>query len=108
MIDRIAEIKQDAEAAIRAAKSTDVLEQARVRYLGRKAELPNMLRQIATLAPVERGPTGKAANQLRQQLETLIEQREAELAKEELDERLQTDRVDVTLPGDPLPAIGRL
>jgi phenylalanyl-tRNA synthetase alpha chain len=108
MIDRIAEIKQEAEAAIQTATSTDALEQVRVRYLGRKADLPNMLRQVATLQPEQRGPTGKAANEARQELEERISRRGAELAKLELDERLQRDRVDVTLPADPLPAIGRL
>ena len=106
--DRIAQIRQEAEGAISAAKSTQDLEQARVRYLGRKAELPNLLRHVAELPPEERGPTGKAANEARHALELLIEQRQQELAKQELDERLERDRVDVTLPGDPLPAIGRL
>ena len=43
-----------------------------MRYLGRKAELPNVLRGIAQLPPEQRGPTGKAANQARQALEALI------------------------------------
>jgi phenylalanyl-tRNA synthetase alpha chain len=106
--ERIAAIRAEAEQAIEAAKGTQDLEQARVRYLGRKAELPNLLRHVAELPPEERGPTGKAANETRQALERRIDDRQAELAKQELDERLQRDRVDVTLPGDPLPAIGRL
>jgi phenylalanyl-tRNA synthetase alpha chain len=108
MIDRIQQLKDEAEAAIGAAPSTTALEEARIRYLGRKAELPNLLRGVAELPPEQRGPTGKAANQARQALEQLIERRGQELAAKELDERLTRDRVDVTLPGDPLPAVGRL
>jgi phenylalanyl-tRNA synthetase alpha chain len=108
MIDRIGEIRAAAEAAIETATSTTALEETRIRYLGRKAELPNILRGVAELPPEERGPTGKAANQARQALETKIEGRAGELAAKELDERLTQDRVDVTLPGDPLPAVGRL
>jgi phenylalanyl-tRNA synthetase alpha chain len=108
MIDRIGEIRAEAEAAIEAATSTAALEEARIRYLGRKAELPNILRGVAELPPPERGPTGKAANQARQALETQIERRGGALAARELDARLTQDRVDVTLPGDPLPAVGRL
>ena len=108
MIDRIHELKDEAEAAIAAAASTTALEEARIRYLGRKAELPNLLRGVAELPPEQRGPTGKAANQARQALEQQIERRAGELAAKELDERLIQDRVDVTLPGDPLPAVGRL
>ena len=108
MIERIAELKQEAEASIMAAAGTAALEEARIRYLGRKAELPNILRGVAGLPPEQRGPTGKAANQARQGLEQLIERRAGELATTELEERLTQDRVDVTLPGDPLPAVGRL
>jgi phenylalanyl-tRNA synthetase alpha chain len=108
MIERVAELQAEAQAAIVAATDTQALEQARVRYLGRKAELPNLLRGVAELPPEQRGPTGKAANQARQALERLIEERGGDLAKQELDAKLREDRVDVTLPGDPLPAIGRL
>jgi phenylalanyl-tRNA synthetase alpha chain len=108
MIERIETLKQEAVAAIAAAESTSALEDQRIRYLGRKAELPNLLRGVAELPPEQRGPTGKAANQARQALEKLIERRAGELATHELEQRLKEDRVDVTLPGDPLPAVGRL
>jgi phenylalanyl-tRNA synthetase alpha chain len=108
MIERIDEIVSEAEAAIAAASTTDKLEDVRIRYLGRKAELPNLLRGVAELPPDQRGPTGKAANQARQQIERSIQSNEAQLAAQELEQRLMRDRVDVTLPGDPLPAIGRL
>jgi len=62
MIDRIAELRAQGEAAIAEASGTDALEQARVRFLGRKAELPNMLRGVAQLPPEERGAVGRAAN----------------------------------------------
>jgi phenylalanyl-tRNA synthetase alpha chain len=108
MIERIAELRNEAEAAIAAAQSGDALEQARVRYLGRKAELPLMLRGVAQLPPEQRGPVGKAANVARTALEALIEQRAAAFAGAELDARLAADRIDVTLPGAPLPAAGSL
>src|ERR1700756_3918612 len=108
MTDRIAEIQREAEAAIGAAATSEALEGVRVRYLGRKAELPNLLRNVAQLPPEERAATGKAANQARQALERAIEERGGQLATAELEQRLVADRVDVTLPADPLPAIGRL
>ncbi|MEA2230565.1 MAG: phenylalanyl-tRNA synthetase alpha chain, partial [Solirubrobacteraceae bacterium] len=107
MIDRIAELRQEAQAAIAAAGASAELEELRVRYLGRKAELPNVLRGIAELPPPERGPTGKAANQARQALEALIAQRADELQRGELEDRLRTDTVDVTLPGRPPQPVGR-
>ena len=108
MTERIAQLRDEAEAAIAAAPASAQLEELRVRYLGRKAELPNILRGIATLPPEQRGSTGKAANQARQALEALIAQRAEELAGGELEAQLERDVVDVTLPGAPPQPVGRL
>jgi phenylalanyl-tRNA synthetase alpha chain len=108
VLDRIEALRAEAEAQIAAARTSSELEEARVRHLGRKAELPNLLRGVAELAPEERGRVGKAANQARQALEALVEARLAELEAAELDRRLVEDRVDVTLPGDPPQPVGRL
>jgi phenylalanyl-tRNA synthetase alpha chain len=108
MTDRIDQIRTEAERAITTATDTQTLENVRIQYLGRKAELPNMLRTVAELPPQERAATGKAANEARKALERAIEERARQLAAAELDQRLERDRVDVTLPGDPAPQIGRL
>src|SRR6201994_2229455 len=108
MIERIQELRAQGEAEIAAASGAEQLEQLRVQYLGRKAELPQMLRGVAQLEPAERGAVGKAANQARQALEALIEQRSTQRGGAELQRRLQEDRVDVTLPGAPPQPIGRL
>jgi phenylalanyl-tRNA synthetase alpha chain len=108
MIERIDSLRAEGEAAIAAATTTAELEELRVRFLGRKAELPNLLRGVAELPPEQRGAVGKAANQARQGLEGLIGQRTAELEAAELDVRLAADRIDVTLPGEPPQPVGRL
>ncbi|HMJ04301.1 MAG TPA: phenylalanine--tRNA ligase subunit alpha [Conexibacter sp.] len=108
MIERIDELRTEAEAAIAAATTSDALEQARVRFLGRRAELPNLLRGVAQLPPKQRGAVGKAANVARTALEALIEARGAELAGAELEVQLAADRIDVTLPGAPVPLAGGL
>ena len=108
MIERIDSLRAEGEAAIAAATTTAELEELRVRFLGRKAELPNLLRGVAELPPEQRGAVGKAANQARQGLDELIAQRTAELEAGELDVRLAADRVDVTLPGEPPQPVGRL
>ncbi len=108
MNERISELRAAGEAAIADAPGTAELEDVRVRYLGRKAELPNLLRGVAQLPPEERGVVGRAANEARKALEAAIAAREAELAAAELDSRLATDVVDVTLPGSPAIAPGRI
>ncbi|MDP9346160.1 MAG: phenylalanine--tRNA ligase subunit alpha [Actinomycetota bacterium] len=108
MIERIDSLRAEGEAAVAAATTTGELEELRVRFLGRKAELPNLLRGVAELPPEQRGAVGKAANQARQGLEALMGQRTAELEAGELDVRLAGDRVDVTLSGEPPQKVGRL
>jgi phenylalanyl-tRNA synthetase alpha chain len=108
MLDRIEQLRAEGEQAVAAATGTDSLEDVRVRFLGRKAELPNLLRGVAELPSEQRGPVGKAANQARRALEAAIEDRGAQLAAAELESRLAEDRIDVTLPPDPLPRLGRM
>ena len=108
MLERIDNLRDEATAAIGSAAGTEELEELRVRYLGRKAELTGILRGIAELPAEERGPTGKAANDARQSLEQLLEERRGALGAGELDARLADDPVDVTLPGVPSRRIGHL
>jgi len=106
MLERIETIRGEAVAAIEAASSTAELEELRVRYLGRKAELTGILRGIGELPPERRGEVGGAANRARKELEALLEERAARLEAAELDARLAADRVDVTLPGAPPRPVG--
>jgi phenylalanyl-tRNA synthetase alpha chain len=108
MLERVARIQDDAAAAIDAAVGTAELEELRVRYLGRKAELTTILRGIADLPQEERGEVGGAANRAQKALEELLERRAAELDAAELEQRLASDRVDVTLPGAPARPTGHL
>ncbi len=108
MVERIQQLRDEAEAAIAAAADDGSLEELRVRYLGRKAELTAVLRGIAELPPAERGPVGKAGNSARQGLEALIETRRQALRATELDDRLAADVIDVTLPGTPPVGVGHL
>ncbi|HEY7631305.1 MAG TPA: phenylalanine--tRNA ligase subunit alpha [Thermoleophilaceae bacterium] len=101
-------LREEAESAIAGAGSAAELEELRVRYLGRKAVLTQTLRGIGELPPEERGPVGKAANEVRVTLEKLLAGRTEELEASELDSRLAEDRIDVTLPGDPPSPAGHL
>jgi phenylalanyl-tRNA synthetase alpha chain len=107
-LDRIEEIGVEAAAAIEAAGGTAELEELRVRYLGRKAELTTILRGIAELPAEERGKVGAGANEVRKALEASIEARAAALDASELETRLAEDRVDVTLPGAPARPVGHI
>jgi phenylalanyl-tRNA synthetase alpha chain len=101
MREPVERLRAEAEAAIASALDTDALEQLRVRYLGRKSELTEILRGIAELPAEERGPVGSAANAARQALETALAKRREELESAELERSLAEDQIDVTLPGSP-------
>ena len=108
MTDRIAELRAQGEAAIAAATTSAELEEVRVAHLGRKAELPNLLRGVAQLPPEERGAVGRAANEARKAVEAALAARGQALEHAELDARLTADRIDITLPGSPAAPLGRL
>jgi phenylalanyl-tRNA synthetase alpha chain len=94
-------LESEATSALAAAETADEVEELRIRYLGRKAELPQALRAVRDRE------TGMALNALRERLETAIGDRRRALETEELDRRLREDVLDVTLPGD-APARGHL
>src|SRR4026208_447851 len=104
--DRIAALRAEGEAAVAAAASTADLEEVRVRFLGRKAELPNLLRDVGKLPTEERGAAGRGAKEARRALGGALAARREELEALELEQTLAADVVDVTLPGTPLPAPG--
>jgi phenylalanyl-tRNA synthetase alpha chain len=87
-------LENDALAAISAASSPDEVEEVRVRFLGRKAELPQALREVRDRE------TGMTLNALRRRLEEALDGRRETLERADLDRRLREERIDVTLPGE--------
>jgi phenylalanyl-tRNA synthetase alpha chain len=90
-------LESEAQSAIASASTVAELDAARVRYLGRKSDLKQALREVRD------AETGRVLNSLRERLETAIAEREAALGAAELEQRLAGERVDVTLPGEPVP-----
>ena len=94
-------------AGIAGAHDLAELVDARVKFLGRKADLVQLLRTIPELPAQERPEVGKVGNLIRRALEDAADTRRAQLEAEELGAGLLRDRIDVTLPGWPSP-LGRL
>jgi phenylalanyl-tRNA synthetase alpha chain len=89
--------RQEALASVERAQTPAELDEARVRYLGRKSELKQALREVRDRE------TGMALNATREAIEDIIAARQQELERAELDRALTEDVVDVTLPGEELP-----
>jgi phenylalanyl-tRNA synthetase alpha chain len=90
-------LESEALSAVTAAESADDVERVRVEYLGRKSALKLALRDVRDRE------TGMALNTLRERLESAIDGREEELRRADLDRRLTEERVDITMPGQPVP-----
>jgi phenylalanyl-tRNA synthetase alpha chain len=83
------------------ADSADVrqLDEVRVRYLGRKGRITQLLKSLGDMAPEERKAFGQAVNAVKTELAGLIAQRRGSLQAEQLEKQLVQQRIDVTLPG---------
>ncbi|HEV3479198.1 MAG TPA: phenylalanine--tRNA ligase subunit alpha [Gaiellaceae bacterium] len=89
--------RSDALRAIEAAESPQELDEARIRYLGRKSELKQALREVRDRE------AGMALNAAREAIEQALAARQEELEGAELDRALAEERIDVTLPGERAP-----
>ena len=107
ILAQLTEIEQAAQAEIVAATTPDALERARVEYLGRKGRLTAVLRGMGQLPAEERPLVGQQANEARLRLEAAFDARRAEVEAAEETAKLESERLDVTLPGR-APRIGRL
>ncbi len=88
-----------AKTAIDEAPDSQVLDQVRVQYLGKKGELTQLLKGLGSLSAEQRPQAGAAINEAKQSLQEYINQRKDGLVNEALNERLGAEVIDVTLPG---------
>ena len=95
----ITELQQQALAAIQAAGSLQQLDELRVRYLGKKGEVTAQLKSLGSMEPEQRKAFGQAVNAARDALNEAIAERRQGLEAEALEQKLLSERVDVTLPG---------
>jgi phenylalanyl-tRNA synthetase alpha chain len=105
-IARLEAIRAEARAALEAAPDSAALRDAEIRFLGRKGPLAAILGTLSGMAPEERKEVGRVANEVRAALESLINERRSALEAEESARRLESERLDVTLPGR-RPPLGR-
>jgi len=90
---------QQASCSISDAADMAVLDAVRVAYLGKKGELTALLKNLGQLPAAERPAAGQAINQAKNRVQELIETRKFTLADALIASRLQTEKVDISLPG---------
>jgi len=92
-------LQTEALAAFAVAENLNALQVFRVSYLGKKGALTEVLKDVGKLPPADRPVIGKFVNQTKQALAQALDASEAELAVKAKAERIEAERIDVTLPG---------
>ncbi len=105
-IGSIEDIKAAALRELEAAGDLKQLEQWRITHLGRRSQLTQIRRSLGSLPPEERRQVGAAANTAYEELESRFAEREQQLKESEYANLLERERIDVTLPGWPVPSGG--
>ena len=95
----LAELESQAKQAIEGASDLQALDQVRVHYLGKKGVLTDQLKQLGKLSAEERPKAGQAINLSKRVVQQAIEVRKQALQSAVLNEQLEKETVDVTLPG---------
>ena len=98
MKEEIENLKKQALEELANSKSSKELNDLRVKYLGKKGELTGLLRGMGSLSPEERPKMGALVNSAKQEIENEIQEKEKELAEKELQEKLEKEEIDITLP----------
>jgi len=107
MLERLKDLRAQALEELNKVGNPRELELWRVRYLGKKSDLTQGLRSLATLALEERREAGAQANEIKRALESGLEEKSRLLQEAILTSHREARQLDVTLPGRPFP-IGRL
>lgn len=99
MKEELQRIKDLALAAIHEAQDNQALQDVRVKYLGKKGEVTALLKGLGKLSPEERPKMGALVNEVRVALEEALDAVKADMDRKEMEERLSSEKIDITLPG---------
>ena len=100
--DKLTELRDEGLAEIKNSQDLKKINEVRVKMLGKKGPITNVLRGMRDLSAEERPVVGKFANKVRDDLTTALENRRAELEQAAMNAQLAAEKLDVTLPGTPV------
>lgn len=101
MRERLEALQAEALRELESAAGLQELNDLRVKYLGKKGPLTEILRGMGALSAEERPVIGQVANEVRASIEEVIERKQAAFQQAETESRLRQETIDVTLPGRP-------
>lgn len=106
MKEHLLALKEEALEVLEKVATAKELAELRVKYSGKKGALTEILRGMGKLSAEERPVVGQVANEVREAIEEVVNRKQDEFTKAETNERLQAEKIDVTLPGRALPQGG--
>ncbi|GLB46773.1 phenylalanine--tRNA ligase alpha subunit [Philodulcilactobacillus myokoensis] len=102
--DDLANIRDQALSEIKNVSDVSTLNQKiRVSFLGKRGKITKVLRDIKNLDPKERPEVGKYSNIVRNKIQDAVAKKNQELKQALLNQKLKDEKIDVTLPGSPVP-----
>jgi phenylalanyl-tRNA synthetase alpha chain len=107
MLEKLEKINKEALSALEKVQDEESLGQWRSAHIGSKSPLMDVFTKMRQMSKEERPKVGERANQVKQALETAMEEKQRALKQAALESSLETEALDVTLPGRPLTR-GRL
>ncbi|MEF3401426.1 phenylalanine--tRNA ligase subunit alpha, partial [Listeria monocytogenes] len=105
MLEQLQTLKNEAETQINEASDLKTLNDLRVKYLGKKGPMTEIMKQMGKLSAEERPKMGSLANEVRTALTEAISSKQQILETAAINEKLKSETIDVTLPGT-APSIG--
>ena len=99
MQEKIEEIRKQAEERIKEIHNSQELQELKVKVLGKKSELSNLLKGLGSLSPEERPKMGALVNEARKAIEEKIAIAEDSIMEAMLAEQIEKETIDITLPG---------
>jgi phenylalanyl-tRNA synthetase alpha chain len=99
MKEELEKIRSECEVALNLTKTEPEISELRIRILGRKGSLTQLLKRLGTLPEAERREIGRRANKIKEGLEARIDEALLHIQDQERRESLEKERIDVTLPG---------
>lgn len=99
MQERLKQILEESKKQLQEAVSVADAEDVRVKVLGKKGQLTEILRSMGKLAPEERKELGQAANQVRSEVEKMLEETFESLKGKAREAKFKAEKIDVTEPG---------
>ena len=103
MQEKLSKLLEEAKAQLSKATSLEDTEEVRVKVLGKKGQLTEILRSMGKLSPEEKKELGMAANKVKAEFEQLLSEKAAEVKEKARAAKFKAERIDVTEPGRDVP-----